>query len=274
MPGPAVYNARAVRYRSLILLALLLAGPLPAGASHVPVEVLLQRMFTDPSPAPYEAGALFEGDMVAMWRGGRLTVKAAGSYREWRATPGGLRRRHVTITRLDLPLVLRPFEANLKKLLAERVEQEEGTLALLDEYDVFIAEELPAGRFLLGAVRKDIVTDIIRRYGQASDLRDAGVRRAVARWLYQPGQRALVTRPGGPFLITAEVDEEGTYYSLLLTYDWGPVGTEIDWVRVGGRLLWRQVKMDTSLELRGLGRIDGQMHLRFRDHCFNSGCRR
>ncbi len=269
-----MYNSRTVRYLPLILLVLFLAGPLPAGASHIPVDVLLQRMFTDPSPAPYEAGAIFEGEMAAMWRGGRLTVRAAGTYREWRATPGGLRRRQVTITRMDLPLVLRPFEANLKKLLAERVEQEEGTLALLDEYDVFVAEELPGGRYLLGAVRKDIVTEIISRYGRPNDLRDAGVRRAVARWLYQPGQRALVTRPGGPFLITAVVDEEGIYYSLLLTYDWGPVGTEIDWIRLGGRPLWRQVKMDTSLELRGFGRIDGKMHLRFRDHCFNSGCRR
>ncbi len=269
-----MHNARAMRHLILGLLVLALAVPLPAAANHIPVETLLQRMFTDAAPTPYDATADFDGDVVITWRGGRITAKVVGSYREWRPTHGAARRRQVTITKLDVPLVLRPFEGNLKSLIEERIEREEGALSLLDDYDVFIAEELPNGRYVLGAVRKDIVTDVLQRYGQASDLKDVNVRRAIARWLYLPRQRELVTRPGGPYIVTAVVDEQGTYYGLQLIYDWGPVGTQLDWTNVGGRLIWREVKMDASTDVRGLGRVEGKMSLRFRNHCFNGTCRR
>jgi len=269
-----MYNARAMRCVILGVVVLALAVPLPAAANHIPVETLLQRMFTDPAPTPYDATADFDGDVVITWRAGRITARAAGSYREWRLTFGAPRRRQVTITRLDLPFVLRPFEGNLKSLIEQRIEREEGALSLLDDYDVFIAEELPNGRYVLGAVRKDIVTDVMQRYGRASDLKDVNVRRAIAKWLYLPRQRELVTRPGGPYIVTAVVDEQGTYYGLQLIYDWGPVGTELDWANVGGRLIWREVKMDAAMDVRGIGRVEGKMSLRFSNHCFNGSCRR
>src|SRR3990170_2037355 len=153
-----MYNARAMRCVILGVVVLALAVPLPAA---------------------YDATADFDGDVVITWRAGRITARAAGSYREWRLTFGAPRRRQVTITRLDLPFVLRPFEGNLKSLIEQRIEREEGALSLLDDYDVFIAEELPNGRYVLGAVRKDIVTDVMQRYGRASDLKDVNVRRAI-----------------------------------------------------------------------------------------------
>src|SRR3989304_2310168 len=269
-----MYNARAMRCVILGVVVLALAVPLPAAANHIPVETLLQRMFTDPAPTPYDATADFDGDVVITWRAGRSTARAAGSYREGRAPLGAPRRRQVTITRLDLPFVLRPFEGNLKSLIEQRIEGEEGALSLLDDYDVLTAGDIPNGRYVLGAVRKDIVTDVMQRYGRASDLKDVNVRRAIARWLYLPRQRELVTRPGGPFIATAVVDEQGTYYGLQLIYDWGPVGTELDWANVGGRPVWRGGERGAAMDVRGTGRGGGQKSLRFSNHCFNGSCRR
>ncbi len=269
-----MHDARVGRYLIPGLLVLALAQPLPAAANHIPVETLLQRMFTDPTPTPYEATADFEGIMVITWRGGRVNASAAGLYREWRSAYGLPKRRQVNITTLELPLVLRPFTGSLKKVIKDRVEREESTLSLLDDYDIFIAEEMPNGRFVVAGVRSDIVTEIMQRYGRAIDLKDVNVRRAVAAWLYQPRQRQLITRPGAPFIVTAIVDEQGTYYSFIATYDWGPVGTQIDWTNLAGRLVWREVRMDTAADLTGAGRVEGKVTLRFSNFCFNGGCRR
>lgn len=174
--------------RILVLAAvILLLAPPPTRANHVPVDELLKRIFTDPDPVPYEMTADFDGTLTVAGRGQRLGARAAGSFREWRAAQGGPKRRSVNITTLDLPLLLQPFSSNLKRLIQERIEREEGTLEILPDYDMFHIADTPGGRIILGGVRQDIVTEVLRRYGRGADAKDPGTRRAIAKWLYQPG---------------------------------------------------------------------------------------
>lgn len=266
------YNAPAMRRLLFLVPALLLLGPLAADAGHVPVDLLMSRIFTDTNPTPYEVTAEFEGTLTVQARGTRLVARTAGSYREWRAVQGGPRRRQVAVTTLDLPFLLRPFAGNLKQLIEERVEREEGALEILPHYDMFLVADAPGGRIILGGVRRDIVTEILQRYGRAGDPKDEATRRAIARWLYQPGQREMIVRPGGPYLVTVVTDEQGQLYSLTAEYEWGPVETRIDWAVVAGRATWREVKMDASSDQPGVGRLDGTLVLRFSNHCYN--CRR
>ncbi|MGH2454560.1 MAG: hypothetical protein ACRDF5_12540 [bacterium] len=260
--------------RILVVLTavVLLVAPPPSEAGHLSVDELIKRIFTDPNPVPYEATADFDGTLTVVARGQRLAARAAGSFREWRAVPGGLRRRTVDITTLDLPLLLRPFSGNLKRLIQERIEREEGTLEILPHYDMFIVAETSGGRIILGGIRRDIVTEVLTRYGRAGDAKDDATRRAIAKWLYLPGQREMIIRPGGPYLVTVLTDEEGLLYSLITEYDWGPVETKIEWAVTHGHALWREVKMDSSTDLTGIGRLDATLVLRFSNHCYN--CRR
>jgi hypothetical protein len=259
--------------RILVLAAVtLLIAPLPTRANHVSVDELLKRIFTDPDPVPYEMTADFAGTLTVAGRGQRLGARAAGSFREWRAVQGGPKRRSVNITTLDLPLLLQPFSSNLKRLIQERIEREEGTLEILPDYDMFQISETPGGRIVLGGVRQDIVTDVLKRYGRAAEVKDPGTRRAIAKWLYQPRQREIIDRAGGPYLVTVVTDEEGRLYSLVAQYDWGPVETKIEWGTAAGRTAWREVKMDSTTELSRFGRVVGTMVLRFSNHCFD--CRR
>jgi len=260
-----------MRYIALIL-GLLVAGPLVADAGHIPIETLLPRIFSDANPTPYEVTAEFEGTLTLENKGGRLSARAAGSYREWRSAFGQPKRRQVSVTTLELPLLLRPFAGQLEKLIEERIEREEGAFEIFPHYDLFIVEDAPGGRVVVGGVRRDVVTEVIERYGRASDVKDEAVRRHIARWLYHPRQRSQIVRPGGPYLVTVVSDEQGQLYSLALHYDWGQVETQIQWVTVSGRPIWREVKMDTTTELRAVGRVDGNLHLKFSNHCYN--CKR
>lgn len=258
-----------MRSVTLVVLWLLLAGPMAADAGHVSVEAVVGRIFTDVSPTPYEVTADFEGTLTIHYRGSRLEARAEGSYREWRSAFGQPKRRQVAITTLDVPLLLRPFTGALKRLIEERVEQEEGTLEILPHYDFFIIEDAPDGRVVIGGIRRDIVTEVLERFGRANDAKDEAVRRHIARWLYQPTQRRRVIRSGGPYLVTVVTDEQGTLYHLVFTYDWGEVETQIAWATVSGISIWREVKMDTSTELRGLGRVGGILSLKVSNHCYN-----
>ncbi len=240
-----------------------------ADAGHISVETVVGRIFNDPAPNPYDVTADFEGTLTIYYRGSRLDARAEGSYREWRSAFGQPRRRQVAITTLDLPLLLRPFAGSLKQLIEERIEREEGTLEILQHYDFFLIEDTPDGRVVIGGVRRDIVTDVLVQFGRANEAKDEAVRRHIARWLYQPTQRQRAVRPGGPYLVTLVSDEQGALYYLVFAYDWGEVETQIEWATVSGISIWRNVKMDTSTELRGLGRVDGTLILKVSNHCYN-----
>lgn len=243
----------------------------PAAEAQRPtVDALLQRIYTEPNPQPYTMTADFRADFTLSLATGKFSVRAAGTMVESRTAMGDPKKRKADVTRLDLPLMLRPFSGSIRKIVTDLIEVEQRPGEVLPVHDVFIAEERPDGRYLLGGVRKDIVTQTMQRYNQTAGLDDNDARRAIARWLWSPSQRAAIVRPGpGPYMLTALADENGLIHQLTLAYDWGQVGNRITFVTIGGRAFWREVVSDTISEVAGLGRVDGHMVMQVTNHCLN-----
>jgi hypothetical protein len=250
-----------------VLLTLLLSFPAPA--QTISVDELLRRIFTEPNPQPYSMTADFTADFILNIPTGKFYVHAEGFLNESRAAFGEQRKRKATITKLNIPLLLRPFTNSIKKVVADYIEVEQKPGDILPYQDVFIAEER-GDRFLLGGVRADIVTATMKKYGQEALLKDETARRSIARWLWAPSQRASIVRGGaGPYMLTALVDENGLMYELTLAYDWGQVGNRIVYVTMGGRAFWKEVNSDSSSEVAGIGKVDGTMTLHVTNHCLN-----
>jgi hypothetical protein len=248
----------------------LLALASPAVAQRLSVDALLQRIYAEPHSPPYTMTADWRADIVLTLATGKFGVRAAGTMVESRAASGEPKRRRAEVTRLDVPVTLRPFSGSIRKIVTDLIEVEPRPGEVLPIHDVFIAEERPDGRYVLGGVRKDIVSEIMRKYGQTAGLEDPSARRAIARWLWSPSQRAAIVRPGpGPYMLTALSDENGLLHQLTLAYDWGQVGNRITFVTIGGRPFWREVVSDTTSEVAGIGRVDGHMVLQVTNHCLN-----
>lgn len=253
-----------------LLLALLVAAPARAQAPSV--DTLLARLFSTDDKAPYELTADFAGTLTLTVRGSVLTVVAAGSFVEVRGADG-MKRRKVQVTRLDLPILLRPFRGTIRRVIEEKVETQAETPETFHAHDIFIHSELPGRRYILVGVHRAIVDEAIDRFGRAEDKRNVEVRRRIARWLYtSPGRRETIVRPGPPYALLVILDEAGTMYELTLFYDWGEVGTRISYAQVDGQPVWRQVSADAISELAGVGRVDGKLNLTFSNHCVN--CRK
>jgi hypothetical protein len=258
--------------RAVLACVVCLAAALPpqAQAQSMTVETLLQRIYNDPNPQPYTMSADFAADFVINLPSGKFSVRAAGTILESRTAPGEPRRRKATVTKLDVPLLLRPFTNSIRKVVTDLIEVEQKPSEILPVQDIFIVEERPPNRYLLGGVRTDIVVEAMRKYGQGANVDDVTSRRAIAKWLWSPSQRGSIVRPGpGPYMLTALVDDTGLLHQLTLFYDWGQVGNNIKFVSVGGRPFWREVTSDTSSEVPGLGRVDGKMVLQVQNHCLN-----
>lgn len=272
-PACIYYNATGMasdlrRATLLILAALALATP--ALAQSLSIDALVTRLTTEPYPQPYTLTADFSARLVFNLTTGRVTVAAVGTLLESRAAPGEQRRRKATLTRLDVPLLLRPFAGSLRSVVTDLIEAEPRPAEFLPAQDVFIAEERAGGRFLVGGVRQDIVTGTMTRYGQTANLQDPSSRRAIARWLWSPSQRGSIVRGGpGPYMLSGLVDESGLLHQLTLFYEWGQVGNRFTFVSIGGRPFWREVVTDTSSEVAGMGRVDGTMNLQITNHCLN-----
>jgi hypothetical protein len=259
---------------AVVWLSALLAVSPAWGQPVTPVtlEALLDRVGNDPNPHPYTMTADFAADFTLRTLTGTFVVRAGGSLVESRTTDGP-RRRRATVTRLDVPVLLRPFTSAIRKAVTDLIETEVRPAEVIPHMDVFLVEERPP-RYLLGGVRSDIVTETMNRYGQQALVRDAAVRRQIARWLWAPSQRTAIVRPGpGPYLLTATVDETGLVHQVSLAYDWGQVGNRILFVTVAGRPFWQEVTSDSSSEVAGLGRVDGLMVLRVTNHCVNCASR-
>jgi hypothetical protein len=252
-----------------VCLAVLLL-PAPGRSQAITVDTLLTRIYQEPNPQPYTLTADFNADFVIHLPAGRFNVRAGGTILESRSAPGEPRRRKATVTKLDVPLLLRPFTNSIRRVVTDLIEVEQKPSEILPVMDVFIAEERQPNRYLLGGVRSDIVVETMRKYGQASNVDDVAARRAIAKWLWSPSQRATIVRPGpGPYMLTALVDDAGLLHQLVLSYDWGQVGSRIAFVTVGGRPFWKEVVSDTSSEVAGLGKVDGRMVLQVQNHCLN-----
>lgn len=254
---------------SLVVLALLVLAA-PALAQGLSIDALVSRILTDPNPQPYTMAADFTARMVFNMTTGRIEVNAAGTLLESRSATGEPRRRKATITRLDVPLLLRPFSSSIRRSVTDLVEAEPRPGEFLPTQDMFIVEERAGGRSLVGGVRQDVVTDTMTRYGQTANLRDPASRRAIARWLWSPTQRASIVRGGpGPYMLSALVDETGLLHQLSLFYEWGELSNRFAFASVGGRPFWREVITDTSSEFMGLGRVDATIALQISNHCLN-----
>lgn len=253
----------------LLLVAILAAAGNPARAQAPSVDTLLTRLFGSEDKTPYELTADFAGTLALAVRGSTLTAVASGSFNEFRQADG-IKRRKVTITTLDLPLLLRPFSGTIRRLIEEKVETQSETPETFHAHDIFIHGELPGRRYILVGVHKAIVDDALARYGRPEDRKNVEVRRRIARWLYtSPTQRETLVRPGPPYALLVILDDAGILYELTLFYDWGEVGTRIGYATVSGQPVWRQVSADAVSELAGLGRVDGKLFLTFTNHCVN-----
>jgi len=240
-----------------------------AWAQSPTVDQLLTRLFTTEGEEPYELTSDFSGKLSLIVRGSRVTARAQGSFREWR-NAGDVRRRKVTIDRLDVPLLLRPFAGTLKKIIEEKVETQTENQETFHSHDIFMQQELPGRHYALAGVHRSIVDDAISRYGKPEDKLDVATRRRIAQWLFtNPNMRSMLVRPGPPYAMRAVVDDTGHVHDLTLFYDWGQIGTKITYTVISGVPVWRTVASDTVGDLTGMGRVEGDLVLSFSNHCMN-----
>lgn len=252
-----------------IALAIALVAGGPTHAQAPAVDILLTRLFGSEDRTPYELTADFNAQLVLSVRGGRLEVNAEGTFLEWRGTDGH-RRRKVTIRKLDLPLLLRPFSGSVRRVIEEKIETQAETPETFHAHDMFILTELPGTRYTLAGVHRSIVDEAIDRYGQPEYKRDTATRRKIAQWLFTaPTMREFLVHPGPPYALRAIIDEDGQLYELVLFYNWGEVSTRISYALLNGRPVWRQILADTVSDLSGIGRVDGQLVLNFFNYCAN-----
>jgi hypothetical protein len=259
-----------MRLLAVTCISTLIAAAQPARGEHISIDALLARMLQEPHPEPYTLTADFTAAIAMRFPGGSLAAGATGSFIQSRSAAGQPSRRKATISRLDLPLALQPFSEIIRRFIVDLVEAEHRPGDHLPQHDIFIVEARAPGRHLIGGVRTDIVTQAMIRYGRAALVDDIAVRRAIARWLWSPIQRPAIVRPGpGPYMIAAVVDGEGLVHELVLSYDWGQVGSRISFVAVGGRPFWREAVINSSFKPGGVGRVDARMVLRFQNHCLD-----
>lgn len=234
------------------------------------LDALLARILGDKEQDTYELTANFKASLTLIVRGSPFTAEAEGTYTEVRKA-GEPRRRKVSVERLDLPLLLRPFSATLQRVIEKKLNLQPDRPETFHSHDFFLLEVQDEERNVLGGVYRGIVDEALDLYGQPSDDRnDRVIRRSVARWLYSsPSMRTWIMRPGPPYAVRAVVDDDGLVYDLVLFYNWGQVGTKISYVFINGQPLWQQIITDTVSDLSGVGHMNGQLTLTFSNHCLN-----
>lgn len=262
--------ARARRLRQpLVALWTTLLIATVVHAQGMSVDMLLARVTTEPDQQPYTLTADFTARLMLNIPTGVVPITGAGSLVESRPAVGQSRQRRVTVTSLQVPILLRPFSSGVRDALKNMIESEPKAVEFLHTLDVFVVDELPGGRYQVGGVRQDIVTEVITKYRQTAMLRDVTARRAIAKWLHSPSQRASIVRGGGVYMLTAVVDEAGVVHDLTLFYEWGHIRSQATFVTIGGRSFWKDVASDTSTLVAGLGRVDGHLVLHITNHCLN-----
>jgi hypothetical protein len=263
---PRLESPSRVVAAALICLALAAGAAMPASGQPT-VDALLARVFSSEDKTPYELTADFNGTLTLVVRGSKTTAVAAGSFREWRGRDG-VRRRKVEITKLDLPVLLRPFRASVQRIIEDKVETQSESPEAFHAHDIFILGAQGERHVLIG-VQRAIIDGAIDRYGKPQDKRDPEVRRRIARWLWTSPQRENIVRPGPPYALRAQVDDEGLIHELTLFYNWGEVGTRISYIEVNRQAVWRSISADALSDVSGVGRVDGVLVLYFTNHCVN-----
>lgn len=233
--------------------------------TQVTVDSLLGRIVSADNRDQYDLTAEFQADLVLVANGRPMRGHATGTFRESRRA-GEPRRWKITVQRLDLPLLLRPFAGTLRSLIEDRAESQSESVETFNSHDFFIQED-SGGRFVLIGLRRDVVNDAIDRYGKPADRQDPETRRRIARWLFaSASKRDFVVRSGPPYAMRLVVDEQGVVYESALFYNWGQAVTKITYTNVGGRPAWHDVESTINSDVSGLGRIEGQLLLQIRNY--------
>ncbi len=264
---PILERLGAIRFVAALLTAVLVMA-LPARAQSLPIDTLLARIFSTDDQTPYDLTANFTGTLTVGIKDGQWVGVAAGSLHEWRLK-GQQRHWRVSVERLDLPTLLRPFSGPLRRAIEERAAMQSEGLEALRSHELFIFAEQPGGRYVLGGIRRDLVDEAIDRYGRAADKGDPATRRAIARWLYTaPTMRDWIVRRGGPYSLQAVADDTGLVHTVTLNYNWGRLDLTFAYVTVGGHVLWREVSSAVISEIEGIGHVTGHLTLTFSQHRF------
>lgn len=253
----------------LLLVGAIMTAGGPVSAQALTVDTLLSRLFSSEDKTSYELNADFTGNIALTVRGQTFHAVAAGSYLEYRRTDG-IKRRKVTITKLDLPVLLRPFTATVQRVIEDKVETPSESPETFHNHDIFLLGEAAEKRYTLVGIHRTIVDEMIDRYGKPEQKKDIETRRRIAQWLWtSPSMRERIVRPGPPYALRAVLDDIGNLYELTLFYNWGEVGTHVTYVLVNGQSAWRTVSSDAVSEFSGLGRVDAKLLLTFSNHCVN-----
>lgn len=265
------------RTRAWLALAIIgtFLAPATAMGQGPTVDQLLERIFGSEGTDPYYETADFGARLTLNLRGLRLVAVASGSFVEFREQKGGPIRRKIDIKQLDLPLLLRPFAGTVRRLIQERGELQSENPADWTDHDFFILEQRADKRYVVVGVRRDRVSEAIKRFGRGKfNKDDADDRRAVAKWLYtSPTMKEFLTaKPGGAYAAIFVVDEQGRVYEQYLLFDWGRVGTKITWTQATGIWVWKQLDSDVVSDVPGFGRVTGDAVLTFSNHCWT--CKR
>jgi hypothetical protein len=250
-----------------MLLLIALAAD-PSLAQPTIVDVLLERLFSRNVGRPYELTADFTGTLDVTVKMSRLVVEAEGSFLELRGADG-IRRRKVTVRKLSVPFILRPFASSVRRVIEEKIETSAENPETFHNHDLFLLAEEP-DQFVLAGIHRSIVDEAIDRYGHPEDKLDTATRRKIAEWLYTaPTMQEFIVRPGPPYALRAAIDDGGLLRELVLSYDWGAVSTVVEYTLVNGRPVWATLQADTVSDISGVGRVTGKLLLRLSNHCVN-----
>ncbi|HEX4835804.1 MAG TPA: helix-turn-helix domain-containing protein [bacterium] len=252
-------------------VVLTLALALPGRAQAPPVDELV-RLALAPKPS-YTMTADFDVFLSIRYgsSGGLLTATAQGLLTEWHTTGEPLHRM-ITIREIWLPFMLRPFTGLIQRVIKERIETQPDDLPDFHVHDFFLLGGAPESRYVIGGLRRDIVTQTMARYRASRFARDddTDTRRAIAKWLFtSPLMKSWIVRPGPPYALEAVVDARGLLYTLTIFYDWGAVTTQIAYAFINGQPVWNRVRVDAAGELPTLGRVTGQVTISLSNQCFD-----
>lgn len=249
----------------LLIAILVTAQPVHAQAPNV--DALLERIFNAETRAPYDLTAAFTGTVAFSAHDGHWVGTTIGTFHEWRTAEGQSRHWKVTVERLDLPILLRPFASAVQHAIEEKAAAQTESLENLHSHDLFVLDQSQGSSYVLAGVRHDLVDDAIDRYGHGADKADARARRAIEQWLYTaPTMRDAIKRGDGPYAMQAASNDHGLVHALTLFYTWGQLDMTFEYIMVEGRPFWRAVHSVISSDVKNVGRVDGELTLTFTRH--------
>jgi hypothetical protein len=253
-----------------ILLTLLLALP---GRGQTPQADDLVRLALAPKPSElYTMRADYDLTLTVRYgSAGLLTTTARGTLTEWHRPRQPL-HRSITIREMHLPLMLRPFSGLVQRVIKERIETQPDDLPDVHGHDFFLLDNASKDQYIIGGVRRDIVTDALATYRNPGTVTsdEPETRRAVAKWLFSsPTMKSRVVRPGPPYAMEGVVDARGLLRAFNLFYNWGILHTQIAYAFINGAPVWNRLQSDVASDLPTLGRVTGEVTISLSNECLD-----